>query len=189
MGRLIFLRERGTLSDWGWCVLTSTFCSATDSWSEPPCIWHFRTVLHPTVATSTCRLEAVTSLAQAAGQKILPFVSILCASQNNLGHPCWWFKWRYPALCWRMKRHTVCQLCCGTDGCPQTGRSSNVPSYSCCLQNRQVSECFSERTLQDTNRAASLPCRHVLKTNRLKSTGPRYNCKRDCGSERKAPLT
>lgn len=37
---------------------------------------------------------------------------------------------------------------------------------------------------QDTDRAASLPCGCVLKTSRLKATGPRYDCKKDCGSER-----
>lgn len=48
--------------------------------------------------------------------------------------------------------------------------------------------CFSDLALQDTDRAASLPCRYVLKASGLKSKGPILNCKRDC-SERKVPLT
>lgn len=156
---------------------------------KPPCIWHSRTVPHPAVATSTCQLEAVTSQPRLWSRKYFCSLSTLHASQNSLGHPHRCFKWRYPALCWRMKSYTAHQLCCGTDDCPHTGGSSEVPNDSCCLQNRQVSECFSDLTLQDMERAASLPCRHVLKTSRLKSTDPRYNCKRDCGSERKAPLT
>lgn len=48
--------------------------------------------------------------------------------------------------------------------------------------------CFSDLAQQDTDRAASLPCRYVLKASGLKSTGPTQNCRRDC-SERKVPLT